>query len=702
MPESLQNQTVSASILIVGLPEYRQQPGFDGEFRHVWRFEAILSLNEPSTLRQWPGKKKVLLYWSQNADEYEAIKPGQHWQIKTRLRRPRGWVNEYGFDAERHALVQGWTAKGSVLSARSLTNTADSVLLVRWRLAQMLHKQLSAWPLAQQLIPALICGDRRWIDDATREQLSRTGTAHLIAISGLHISLVTIFVWWFSRIVLSILLPTKLIQLLTLKFGSIQLVALFPAALSALIYAALAGFSAATLRAMLMALAVSCFLLCRQQFRGSDILLLAVTVMTVINPLIMLDQGLWMSLVAVILLLYLQGRGLSIWRIQGALCFIPGPLLSLWFGTWGVAAFFTNLVMVPLFSFLVVPMALMGAGLLFFELPVGAVLVESAARLLQWLWPLVEAFSRWPVVSLPGGLIIALLTVISMIALFIPGWFGPRLIVLLVAVSIFFFDPFERPDNGEMRLIVFDVGQGQAVVVQTTNHLLLFDSGGRWPDGDAGQLVLNRWLARQPQVLSMIIVSHGDQDHMGGLRSVRRDYPHAMLISGEPERVPNSMPCKRGQFWLRDGLDIEVLWPQANIPIANSNNRSCVLRISSAYGSVLLTGDIEKPVEFWLAQKGGIQADLLQLGHHGSKTSSSYGFLRAVSPQMTFVSSGYANRFGHPAAQTRSRLTEFNYPLFGTAQQGMLQFTLDDTGWSAKRWRGDPSLPWREHAAVVE
>ena len=245
-------------------------------------------------------------------------------------------------------------------------------------------------------------------------------------------------------------------------------------------------------------------------------------------------------------------------------------------------------------------------------------------------------------------------------------------------------------------MIAFDVGQGQALAVQTRRHLVLYDLGPGWPGGDMGARVIQPWLRRQRATPDLTFVSHGDLDHAGGLVSLADSIPPGSLYSGEVERVPGSRPCLRGQAWYFDGVRIEVIWPLADVPLREPNNASCVLVISSAAGVVMLTGDITHPVEYWLSEHDAQPLDLLQVAHHGSSTSSSYTFLRAFRPRLAFASAGHNNRFGHPSEQIRGRFAELDIPLLITAETGMIVFPMrDQDNAAAIRWRERYRRPWR-------
>jgi len=223
------------------------------------------------------------------------------------------------------------------------------------------------------------------------------------------------------------------------------------------------------------------------------------------------------------------------------------------------------------------------------------------------------------------------------------------------------------PPSGEFELLGADIGQGNAVLVRTAGHALLYDAGPRYSlESDAGHRVLLPLLQALHVRLDMLVLSHRDTDHVGGAPAVLAMQPQADLLGSmdADERLQGLRPIKRcvaGQHWAWDGVQFDILHPQAADYDAphSSNAVSCVLRIQSAgaqHRVALLVGDIERPQEMRLvAMQAAIKADLLLVPHHGSKSSSSDAFLDAVLPHEAWVQAGYRNRYGHPAPEVLQR-----------------------------------------------
>ncbi|MCC1496302.1 DNA internalization-related competence protein ComEC/Rec2 [Alcanivorax sp. 1008] len=635
---------------------------------------------------RWPGSHQLVLVWY--SKDTSAVQPGALLDLHVRLRAVRGQLNQGGFDAERHALARGIVARGTV---RALTRLEEGggIDLWRERIASRIARRVEHYPQAVALLPALVAGDRRGLSGDHWSVLQSTGTAHLVAISGLHISLVAGLVWWLGRWLISGILAGSAGRI------TAQRLAAWPALLAAVGYAALAGFSLPTQRALLMTVLAMLLLLAGRSRSPWDNLLLVVLLVTIPAPLAWLDSSFWLSFgaVALLLLVHSAGHG-GLVRLQLTLTLVFGVLAGQLFGLWSLSALPANLISVPIYSFLLVPMALLGALL------DSNALLGMAAWLASVSWDLLRFMAAWPSLPLPSSWLAGLLLALFLLRLMLPALPGPRWL-LLGCLLPWCWPKDLRPAMGEVELVVFDVGQGQMSALLTRNHLLLFDLGPGWEDGNAASSVLIPWLRRQRRQPDLVFVSHGHQDHAGGAALFHDQRYDGRLFAGEPQSLPGSQACLRGQRWKFDQVSVEVLWPPAGMALLHSNNRSCVVKVSATNQSVLLTGDIGRQVEYWLAQHDDLQADVLQVPHHGSGSSSSYTLLRAVRPRHAFISAGYANAFGHPATEIVQRYRQAQIELANTADSGMLIYGRADT-LSPLRWRQVSAFPWRAGEPVVE
>lgn len=625
-----------------------------------------------------------LSYYAPLGEPVPALAGGAIVLAQVKVKRPHGTVNEGVLDSAQLDFARGVVGRGTLVAVQQQSLPRFSLAHVRETISARLVQALAPWPTAAALVPALVVADRRGLSEAQWQQYRASGTAHLLSISGLHVSLVAGLAWAISRWCLW-LLPLRQVG---------PRLALVPALLAATLYAALAGFALPTQRALIMA-AVMMLAVARGRTGGIAAgFKAALVVVLLCQPLSALDPSFWLSYLAIaalLVLFYLGVHGLW-WRAQWLLSVALGALGAWWFGSWGALAPLANMLLIPLFAWCVVPLAL----LLAMGVPVawlGPVLAWAIHVGEQWL----ALLAPWQgQLGAPNTPLALGLFAVAVLLVCLPRLPFARALLLLLCVP-WLWPRGQLPPVGSFDFVVFDVGQGQATAIRTRHHLLLFDTGLEWGGGDTGASILLPWLARQRQLLTLGIISHADSDHSGGWHSVRAQHPHVRWLSGEPGRLPGTQACWRGQHWQWDGVQFAVLWPPAGLPLSQSNNNSCVLRVTGAHGEVLLTGDIHKAVEFWLARHEDFTPGaILQAPHHGSNTSSSYAFLRAVAPSYVVFSHGYRNAFGHPAAAVVKRYQQAQVPVLSTANSGMIVFHLRGQHNSKpQQWRVHKPRPWR-------
>jgi competence protein ComEC len=721
-PETLVGQTVLIEGSIASLPVQTDQ-----SVRFLFRVDR---LRADGTLVPFRGL--VRLSWYRQAPPLLA---GQRWQLAVRLKPPHGFVNPGGFDYERWLFQQGISATGHVRDvdgAQLLDQGPVSDRLTRLR--QRLRDRLDAVSevgapesAAGALVQALVLGERGALRPAQWEVFSRTGTSHLIAISGLHVGLVAGFAFFLGRWLWS--RSARLIRVLAApRAGAL-------AALAAAVgYAALAGFAISTQRALVMLAVLLLALVAGRTLRPMSGLVLALAAVLLVDPNSVLSYGFWLSFGAVAVLLYALGRRLAParavlrWgRAQWAVAVGLLPMLLLFFGRASLVAPLVNLIAVPLFG-LLLPLVLLGALAALvsgWQWPLAPALwfLDHGYRLLAWVadWPLAamtlggRSFLVWTLAFAGASLLLA------------PRGLPARWLGLVLLLPLAVARP-PAPAPGDAHLTLLDVGQGLSVVVRTAHHALVYDLGPRYPSGfETGSAVVVPYLREVGvQRLDRVIISHADRDHSGGLHGLLDAMPVDRLFSGEPSALAKpgqsdlgrsshlvAEHCHSGQRWHWDGVDFEILHPHHR-PNHRPNHRpgdgladgqwtgndaSCVLRIASGGASALLTGDIGSAVESRLVQTLGarLAADVLVAAHHGSTTSSSAAFLQAVDPDWVLYSSGFANRFGFPAAEVHARVTALGARTANTADSGALRLVLPAAGpvQAPVRWRAADARIWR-------
>ncbi len=706
LPEALIKQDVWASGTVQGLP--RQQV-------RALRFRLdIDALEYKSQAYAFSGS--VLINWYKPFPE---LKPGQRWRLKLRLKPASGSLNPGGFIYEQWLFSQGIRATGYVRDAQSaalLEEPAPAHLFnqLRGQIERFINTQALQYG---GLLNALAVGVRTGISEQQWQVFRDTGTAHLIAISGLHIGMVAAIAYfmgqWFWRY--SFLVYT---QYPAQKSGRIL------AILAAIAYAALAGFSLPTLRALLMLLAYFSLQYLRRNPGTLFSLGLVLLVVLVFNPLAPLGSGLWLSFSAVAAIALavrvepatnrefdadrvslthgeVLGRWFRAWwRIQWAVFIGLLPLTIFFFQQVSMVSLLANLIAIPIIASLVVPLILLALVCLLIGLPfISAQLLALADSLLGWLWLPLEwlsglPFSIWR--SATPALWAILCCAIGAIILLKARTGGVRLVGALGFLSLF-VDYRVPMEEGAFRAHVLDVGQGLAVVIETGHHSLLYDAGVKYRSGfDIGNAVINPFL-RQQNITSLnaVVASHDNLDHVGGMPSVLAKHPTARRYSSAGF-FAGSEPCISGSNWQWDGVRFRFLLPAPD-NTGTDNNDSCVLLIESDFGSVLLTGDIEHEAEkrlLKLAADDVRGVDVLLVPHHGSRTSSTEEFVQVIKPGLAVVSAGYLNRFKHPHPQVVNRYAVRNIPLMNTANSGWIRIDFDQLGVNATPWRSVYKRYW--------
>ena len=616
--------------------------------------------------------------------------PGERWQLRVRLKRPVGFMNPGSFDYEGWLFQHRLRATGYVVAG-----TVNQRLEVagHWRPDHWRHLLRERIQRAlpdnrfRPLIVALALGDQSAIQADAWTLLNRTGTNHLLAISGLHISLVAVLALYIARWLWSRLGRAALL----IPAPWVGAAAGF---LAAVCYSALAGFSIPTQRSMIMIL-VGLGATVWRPVGLSHALALAMLLVLLLDPFSVLAPGFWLSFLAVAWIGWgMQGRvgEATLWdrwgRVQVVVSLGLAPALAFWFQQISLAGVVANLVAIPWVSFVTVPLVLTGSLLLWIAAPLGTALLQLADGTLVMLWPFLELVGRSPLavfdigpISIMAVLSAAIGAAMLLLPRGVPGrWLGWLwMLPLLVPDSV-------APAPGQIHVALLDVGQGLAAVVRTQRHTLVFDTGPAFgPEFNAGAAVVVPWLRHAGiRQVDVLVVSHGDNDHVGGLDSIRDAVVVERLYTSVPDRVrgANVTPCFAGQRWDWDGYSFMVLHPDQADRL-DGNNASCVLRISRAgHGLLLLPGDIEREAESLLVRRFATQlrADVIIVPHHGSRTSSTPDLIAAVQPRYALYAAGFRNRYGFPKQDIMQRYQQHGAINLDTGRNGALEFVIDETG----------------------
>jgi competence protein ComEC len=605
---------------------------------------------------------------------------GEVWELELRLRRPRGSINPGVFDYESWLFREKYHATGYVVAGKRnrllWSGTASGIDTFRDRFARRARIAAGS-DTAAAVLTAIGTGARHLVSREQWDRFAASGTTHLMAISGLHVGLAALaaFVVAFG---ISGLVPLR---------GNHYVFALAAGALCAVAYALVSGFGVPARRASIMLLAATLALVRRRQPAGPAIVALAGVVVFATDPIAALTPGFHLSFGAVALLLWLAQRQACAgdrprWReaprqlfiVQVFLLFGLLPLTAVFFQRFTPLATPVNLVAVPLFSLVTVPLTV--AALIVGDLSETAALalLRLAAHSVNGLDAVIQLAlgtvpASWTLPRFRGGAALLLLLPLAWVLL-PPSWPGRQLAGLGI-VAILCWKP-APPPPGCFDAWTLDVGQGLAVVVQTPREIVLYDTGMAWRGGgNAVEQVVGPFLeSRGIDAVDRLVVSHADLDHSGGASVLHERFAVGPMLVGEALPGIEAWQCVRGQSWWSGAIHFEVLHPDAGEP-ASGNNASCVLRVSAGAYAMLLTGDIETRAERALLQREArLGADVVIVPHHGSTTSSSMPFVDSVSPVVAIVSASYRNRWGLPKEVIVDRWQAVGAELLNTATSG--------------------------------
>ncbi len=626
------------------------------------------------------------------------VRAGERWRMTLRLRAPHGSSNPHGFDYELWLWEQGVQATGYVRAGpqdpeplRLEQTWRQPVALAR----QVVRERIFAQVVDRQragLLAALVVGDQGAIERMDWDVFRATGVSHLVSISGLHI---TMFAWAATLLVGGL---WRRSQRLCLAWPAPS-AALVGGVLLASAYAVFSGWGVPAQRTCLMLATVVLLRLSGARWPWPQVWMLACAVVVASDPWALLQPGFWLSFVAVGVLFasdtgavpVQEGgclartatRVVALLREQGVITVALAPLTLLLFGQMSLVGLAANALAIPWVTLVLTPLALLGV-LVGPAWDVAGAATGALLAYLQWLAALPWAAVSVAMVPLWVGVAGAL----GGVVLVFPWSWRLRVLGLPLLLPLLLWQP-PLPAEGEFALLAADVGQGNAVLVRTATHALLFDTGPRYSvESDAGHRVLVPLMQALHTRLDRVVLSHRDTDHVGGAAAVLAMQPQADVLGSLEANHPLQalrplQRCVAGQRWRWNGVDFEILHPQAEDYGAGyqPNAMSCTLRISNGRRSALLVGDIEQAQEAQLVAQAArtpgavvLRADLLLVPHHGSKTSSSAAFLDAVQPQWALVQAGYRNRFGHPVAPVLARYAQRSIAVVDTAHCGAISW----------------------------
>lgn len=672
LPESFINKPVQIEGRIIALPKI-----------------SALSAHFNFKMNELDGQPTAVIVYLSWYGQYPALHVGDRWRLTVKLKPPHSLRNPGTFNYQRWLFVHGIRATGSVVSKKPqhlLHRNAWRFPInhLRQQIQFIIQQSVVHVPLAA-ILNTLTTGSRSLMSVSQWRVFQNTGTSHLMAISGLHVGLIAGIIYYVASFL------WRCFPRLLLRIPAPRAAAII-SLMAAIIYGLLAGFSLPTQRAVIMIAALMLGSLFFQSVPVWRRLLLAFFIIVLWHPFALWSASFWLSFGAVSWIGYGMGgrvktvRGLKATVRLQFIIFIGLLALTLYFFQQvSLVALIANTIAIPWVGMVIVPLCFLATIVSIFSVYLAHSLFWFGAQLLTPLWWWLEWLASWPhavwhyAIS-PAWLFIPFM-VSSLLLLAPSGWPG-RWLGVVWALPLFFWKMPTPPPNA-IWLTLLDVGQGLSALVQTAHHVLLYDAGPRSYGGfDAGQSVVVPYLeTRHINHINVMMISHGDNDHIGGAKAVLARIHVDRVLTSVPWRfAARAAHCQAGQQWRWDGVTFQVLSPLPGEPYED-NNSSCVLKISSQKGAILLTGDIEKPRERWLLQQGyGLRADVVVAPHHGSITSSTAGFVRAVRPEVVLFPVGYYNRYNFPSQRVVARYSAVGARMFTSARDGAIMVHIDPYG----------------------
>lgn len=652
-------------------------------------------LTDGNIIIKIPITKKTLFSSSVYANVYWRSPPkniavGQYWKFKIQFRAVHSYLNEGGFDSQKYAVSMKETLTGKVMTAKFIRNDIS----LRTQLVQTIS---TYWQTAKNKgeIIALVLGDKRYIEPEKKDLYMKTGVAHLIVISGLHIGLAAFFGWVIARGI-QFFFPIRWINP---RFP------LVIAWLCGIFYAALSGWGIPATRAVIGLTVWVILHWGSRLFLPWQWALWSAALILIVEPLSILSASFWLSFSAVFAIIFWywmyplkakynhQKRWfiLRLVHLQFGLLIILLPFQLYLFNGANFFSFIVNLWAVPIISFITVPLIML--GLLTFPL--------SFLQPIIWLWVDLSINLAFGCASLflpywqNSGAIPLLLGFlgIGIILIIKMSWWRHHFICIVVIGAILYCE-FVVSSRYQWRISMLDVGHGLAVILEKEGEVIIYDTGMRWKNGGTiAKSVIIPYLRHHRLTPVALIISHDHLDHTGGMEDLIKTYPNLSIRSSFDD--PSHLPCLSDKSWQWKGLQFDALWPPNKLS-SPKNNQSCVINVSDGKNNILLTGDIEKEAEAQLVRvkKEQLKADVLQVPHHGSQTSSTLMFIQAVLPKFALVSAARYSPWRLPSDKVHHRYKKEAINWLTTSISGQISIEFNQDNIDVFTYRRDILPRW--------
>ena len=524
---------------------------------------------------------------------------GELWRFTVKVKPLHGYSNPGSINNERRLKWEDFIGSGYIVNNQAQTRLGIHVSIIQKMrmkiLNEILKKENSITEKNNTLVNsetagfviALTTGFQNHITEAQWDILKKTGTVHLMIVAGLHLGFLGFWLYALSQAV------WKRFEKLSLYFPAPRFACLF-SLLSVIFYGTLCGDSVATERAVIMMavfLGLQFFYYSIPLWRRLSI---AFFVILLIQPFSLFLPGFWLSFGAVFMIAFTTGGRLRpmnhfllFWKIQWTLFVGLLPLTLLFFHEASLGMIFTNAFAIPWMTFLILPLCLVGVLVSPFASHAASILFNSASWLFLPLWKILQVTSQWPGMQwshLLGSPWVFVCAVLAAFLILAPQGWPSRWMSVLALLPLFFYKA-AVPSFGSVWITMLDVGEGLSVVVQTAQHVLVYDAGPAIGNYfNAGEAIISPFLEIEGiHSIDLMMISHGDNDHIGGAFALLKHFPVSDIATSVPDRfVPQQVEyCHVGQYWVWDGVEFEVLYPYKNLPYLG-NNSSCVLRVTGA------------------------------------------------------------------------------------------------------------------------
>lgn len=616
---------------------------------------------------------------------------GEEWQLNIKTKVKHSYLNEGGFDGQRFAIANKQLLVGTIEQANRLSAKRN----LRQLIVDNILPYIDIFEHGGIML-ALIFGERSKITADHKAMMLKTGIAHLMAISGMHILLV---VFISHRIIrgLQIFLPVRYIS---------HVIPLFFGLIIAICYGWLSGFNPPTIRAILVLLFLLLLKLKKISLSPWQIINRIIALLLFFNPLMILAESFWLTCYVVICLIFINqwiptqrysdrycSYLLQLIKLQCCLSLLLLPIQFSIFNGMSASAIIANLFAIPIISFITLPAAffmLILSIFNYFYLTIWfGVIVEQSLSL---LFIILKPFTLYWIDISHSFYLLSGIGWCIMLTWRSGFYHSYRISIILICICM--ISPFFKRPSVIWRVDMLDVGHGLAIVISKGQSAIIYDTGAKWQDSSAAERVIIPFLIWHGLNLEGIIISHEHNDHIGGLTAIQQYYPKAWLMSSTM-KLSNNYNCIDGTKFIWQQLKLIVLWPQEMKPAA-FNGESCVIKLSDGINSILLTGDLEKKQEKILVstKKNILFSTILQIPHHASNSSSTYTFLAKVSPMIAIGSVSRYNPWRLPSHKALGRYKNLAIDYYLTQNSGQISIFFYSDKWVIKQMRYEIKPRW--------